>query len=306
METWFSFSAADFSYAYVSLILEGVPFLLLGTLISGLIDQFLPGRLIARLLPRNAYAGIAVGGLLGMVFPMCECGIVPVIRRLIGKGLPASNAIAYMLAAPLVNPVVALSTMAAFRGQNALEMTCLRLGVGWFVAVMAGMAVQNLALHQVLKSSVLAAAMIHSTGLGAPMRSLREKLLGALRIATKDFLDVSVYFILGAGAAAVLSTAVNQTLFLPLALEPAFAVASMMSLAFLLSLCSTSDAFIAATFVTFPAVAKLAFLVLGPMLDLKLLFLYSSIFTMRFLSGLAIGLFVLTGLICLRLIVLGL
>jgi uncharacterized membrane protein YraQ (UPF0718 family) len=90
-----------------------------------------------------------------------------------------------------------------------------------------------------------------------------------------------------------------------MALDIWFATASMMALGFLLSLCSTSDAFIAATFVAFPAVSKLAFLVFGPMMDLKLLFLYSSVFRKRFVLGLALGLFVLVGLICVRLSVLG-
>jgi uncharacterized membrane protein YraQ (UPF0718 family) len=106
--------------------------------------------------------------------------------------------------------------------------------------------------------------------------------------------------------ASVFSTAVNQELFLPLALNDWLAVPSMMTLAGVLSLCSSSDAFIAATFVSFPAVAKLAFMVFGPMMDLKLLFIYSAVFTKRFVLGLAIGLFVLIGLLCVRLSVIGL
>ena len=129
MDGAFNFSLSDFSFAFLSILLEGLPFLLLGTMISGLIDQFLPARLMTRLLPRNPYAGALVSGLLGMIFPMCECGIVPVIRRLIAKGLPVSNAVAYMLAAPVVNPIVAVSTYAAFRGQGAAEFVALRLGL---------------------------------------------------------------------------------------------------------------------------------------------------------------------------------
>jgi uncharacterized membrane protein YraQ (UPF0718 family) len=122
----------------------------------------------------------------------------------------------------------------------------------------------------------------------------------------RDFLDVMVYFILGVAVASIFSTAVNQELFLPLALNDWLAVPSMMTLAGVLSLCSSSDAFIAATFVSFPAVAKLAFMVFGPMMDLKLLFIYSAVFTKRFVLGLAIGLFVLIGLLCVRLSVIGL
>ena len=138
---WFTFSFSDFSYAFLSVLLEGVPFILLGTLLSGLIDQFLPSRVMMRFLPRNPFLGVCVSAGLGMLFPMCECGIVPVIRRLMNKGLPVSNAVAYMLAAPIVNPIVALSTWAAFRGQNAAEFTILRLGIGYFVAVLVALAV---------------------------------------------------------------------------------------------------------------------------------------------------------------------
>src|SRR5882724_13168295 len=136
---WFSFSFPDFSYAFLSILLEGVPFILLGTLLSGAIDEFLPGRAMLRLMPRNVFLGICLSAGLGTIFPMCECGIVPVIRRLLGKGLPLSNAIAYMLAAPIVNPIVALSTYAAFRGQNPMEMMVFRLGLAFLVSVFAGL-----------------------------------------------------------------------------------------------------------------------------------------------------------------------
>jgi uncharacterized membrane protein YraQ (UPF0718 family) len=122
----------------------------------------------------------------------------------------------------------------------------------------------------------------------------------------RDFLDVMLYFIVGAAAASVFGTAFNQSLFLPLAMHDWLAVPSMMGLAGILALCSSSDAFVAATFVSFPAVAKLAFLVFGPMMDLKLVFIYAAVFRRRFVFGLAVGLFVLIGLICLRLSVIGL
>jgi hypothetical protein len=302
---WFSFSVQDFSYAFLSVLLEGVPFILLGTLLSGLIDQFLPARLMTRFLPRNAFAAVCLGGVLGIVFPMCECGIVPVIRRLIAKGLPVSSAVAYMLSAPIVNPITAFSTYAAFRGQGAAEFTALRLGLGFFVAVLAGIAVLNLPIGAVLKKTILESVTLSgSAGDGGPSpQPLLRRLISAMEAGVRDFLDVMVYFVLGVGVASLFSTAVNQELFLPLSLDDRLAIPAMMSLAGILSLCSSSDAFIAATFVAFPAVAKLAFLVFGPMMDLKLAFIYSAVFTRRFVAALAIGLFVMIGLLCLRLAV---
>jgi uncharacterized membrane protein YraQ (UPF0718 family) len=301
----FSFSLQDFSYAFLSVLLEGVPFILLGTLLSGLIDQFLPARLMTRLLPRNAFAAFCLGGVLGMVFPMCECGIVPVIRRLIAKGLPVSSAVAYMLAAPIVNPITAFSTYAAFRGQGAAEFTALRLGLGFFVAVLTGLAVLNLPIGAVLKKTILESVMLSGpAGDGSPSaQPFHRRLISAMEAGVRDFLDVMLYFILGVGVASLFSTAVNQELFLPLSLDDRLAIPAMMSLAGILSLCSSSDAFIAATFVAFPAVAKLAFLVFGPMMDFKLAFIYSAVFTRRFVAAMAIGLFVIIGLLCLRLAV---
>jgi len=298
---WFTFSFTDFAYAFLSVLLEGVPYILLGTILSGIIDEFLPSRVMVRFLPKNVFLGVCVSGAMGLVFPMCECGIVPVIRRLMRKGLPISNAIAYMLAAPIVNPIVALSTYAAFRGQGALEFTVLRLGLGFFVAVLVAFAVHNLPVRSVLRDNILTEGgdHDHSQG-GRPLRRIGN----ALRVAVKDFLDVMVYFILGVAIASIFSTSINQEIIMPLALNDWLAVFSLMGLAVILSLFGTSDAFIAATFVAFPAVAKLAFLVLGPMLDLKMLFMYSAVFKKRFVVGLAVGLFVLIGLICVRLTVL--
>jgi uncharacterized membrane protein YraQ (UPF0718 family) len=303
---WFSFSFPDFSYSFLSVLLEGVPFILLGTLLSGLIDQFLPSRVMARLIPRNAFLGVTLSAFLGLVFPMCECGIVPVIRRLIAKGLPVANAVTYMLAAPIVNPIVALSTWAAFRGQGAAEFTTLRLGLGAFVAILAGLAVLNLPIRSVLKKTVLATLDRPPLDHGQATAPFLKRLVAAMEAGIRDFLDVMVYFILGVAVASLFGTAINQELFLPLAINDWLAVPSMMTLAGILSLCSSSDAFIAATFVAFPAVAKLAFLVFGPMMDLKLVFIYSAVFTRRFVLGLAAGLFILIGLLCVRLSVIGL
>jgi uncharacterized membrane protein YraQ (UPF0718 family) len=117
----------------------------------------------------------------------------------------------------------------------------------------------------------------------------------------RDFLDVFVFFALGAAAASLFSTAVNQEVILPLASNLPLSIASLMGLATILSVCSTTDAFIAATFTTFPMAAKLAFLVFGPMVDFKLLFLYGAAFSKRFVLFLSIGLFLVIGLLCWRL-----
>jgi len=297
-DSWFTFSLPSFFFSFLSVVQEGVPFLLLGSLMSGLIDQFLPSRTMLRLLPRNPFMGICAGAAMGLVFPMCECGIVPVIRRLINKGLPLSNAIAYMLAAPIVNPLVIISTLAAFRGQHGVEFTIMRMGIGFLVAVLAAMAVQKMPVSAVLREGVIAP----DGGVrdSAPQGSIPSRLRAALGISVSDFLDVLVFFVIGVAISSTFNTAVNQKFIDALASNVWLATFSMMGVAGILSLCSTSDAFIAATFIALPASAKLAFLIFGPMMDLKLVFIYSAVFKKRFVLGLAIGLFILVGLICVR------
>ena len=301
---WFQFSLPDFQYAFLSILLEGAPFLLGGAILSGLLEEFLPQSLMTRLLPMNPRTAIVVSGLLGMIFPVCECGIVPVVRRLLRKGLPVSCGVTYMLAAPIVNPLVILSTLAAFRGQGALEMTLLRFGIGLTVAILAGWVVSFAAPFSILRPGLLGREADHDHGHAAA--SPIDRLTNVTNVASRDFLDVAVYFVIGAAAAALFGTAVNQEVILPLAENPPLAIASLMGLASVLSVCSTTDAFIAATLTTFPMAAKLAFLVFGPMLDFKLLFLYGAAFSRRFILLLAAGLFVVIGLLCWRLATLNL
>jgi len=269
---WFHFSLPDFQYAFLSILLEGMPFLLGGAILSGILEEFLPQSLMTRLLPKNPRTAVLASGLLGLT---------------------------YMLSAPIVNPLVILSTLAAFRGQAAVEMTCMRFGLGLFVAVVAGWTVSYFSPSSILRTEILNSAEgDHDHSHSAT--SLLDRLQNVTVVATKDFLDVAVYFVIGAAAASLFSTAVNQQIIQPLAANPLLSIVSLMGLASVLSVCSTTDAFIAATLTAFPMAAKLAFLVFGPMLDFKLIFLYGAAFSKRFILVLAIGLFVLIGLLCWR------
>jgi uncharacterized membrane protein YraQ (UPF0718 family) len=313
--SWFSFNVNDFAYSFLSVLFEGVPFLLLGSIISGLVDVFVSPERMQKLMPKNSAAAIGISGLLGLIFPMCECGSVIVIRRFIKKGLPLSSAVTYMLAAPIVSPLVALSTFAAFKGQNPWVMTSLRLSIGYLIAVSVGFIVHRLRAATILQPSALAAPNAsRRTGLSfsaAPTEqqdfsaivassSMPKKLLLAVQSATADFLDVAFYLIIGSAIASVFNTAVKQEFILPFATNPPVAIVSLMGLAALLALCSTTDAFIAASFTTFPFAAKLAFLVFGPMFDIKLFWLYGVLFKRRFVVLLSVSLFVVIALICWR------
>lgn len=305
----------DFCLLFLSIVLEGAPFILLGTLISGIIDAYLPPGLIDRWLPKNKVLAVILSGLLGAVFPVCECAVVPVIRRLIRKGLPVSCAITYMLSAPIINPIVVVSTMKAFStslGQFSLRqnevaqtfspvfMTSSRLLIAFIVTVLVGLIVLKVRNQSILRPGVLPRTVggpssddAVATGGGSPTPN---RLVLAMRTAMRDFLETAMYFTIGVAITSVFKAYVTEDLILLFNQSEMTGIGLMMALAFVLSLCSTSDAFIAANFPV-PQSAKLAFLVFGPMMDVKLVFMYLSVFKSRFVLILSISLFVVIGVL---------
>jgi uncharacterized membrane protein YraQ (UPF0718 family) len=306
--SWFHFSWQNFWFSFLALAFEGLPFVLVGSLISGFIAAFVPSRVITRFLPKNRFLATLVSGLLGLIFPVCECGVVPVVRRLLDKGLPLSCGITYMLASPIVNPLVAISTYAAFRAQQPGLNTGIRLISGYLVAVIVGLAVSRLDPARLLGRQAVPTRARRRTALSiatmpdAPDAtrgvSVMQRVIGAVQLASDDFIDTAIYFMIGAAVASIFNTAIDQRIILPLASSPVLSVAAMMVIAGILTLCSTSDAFIAATFTAFPIPARMAFLIFGPMFDFKLLFLYSALLKKRTVLALGVGLFVIVGVLC--------
>src|SRR5437588_9614539 len=106
----------DFIIIFTSILYEAMPFIVLGAVIAGLLEELVPQKLVTRIIPKSHVLAIAIGGFLGILFPMCECGIIPIMRRLLRKGVPLSCCVCYMLAGPIINVVVMASTFAAFSG----------------------------------------------------------------------------------------------------------------------------------------------------------------------------------------------
>jgi len=300
----------DILMAFLSIVFEGAPYILIGTIFSGVIDAFLPAKLLDRVLPKNKILATLIAGFLGLVFPVCECAVVPVIRRLVQKGLPLSCAVTYMLSAPIMNPIVAISTLTAFKEFQGLSwatagnatMTIARLSLGYLVAVIVGLVVLRFKPGQVLRTSIAnkvaqAEATDADDHVHAPAANFNGKLVHAMRSSMRDFLDTAMYFAIGVVITSAFNTQINQSLLNTVAGNDWLAVPSLMGLAIVLSLCSTSDAFIAAPMTAFSMAAKLAFLVFGPMMDIKLLFMYSSVFQRKVVVSFLIGLFILIGLL---------
>ncbi len=303
-----SSQSGDFWVSFLSIFFEGIPFILLGSLVSGIIDAWLPANAMDRILPKRGLLALLMSGLLGLIFPVCECAIVPVIRRLVQKGLPVGCAMTYMLAAPIVNPITAFSTWAAFRPASGdpllatvdpLLMTGARLMCGFAIAVLMGMVLSKAPITAILKASILQRMSSRPDTTAGPKTAHRHShgIVHAFITAQRDFIDVLLYFIIGVAIAAIMQTQVYyrpglQESINQMAGNHFLAAPILMVMAFVLSLCSTTDAFIIAPELIFTPAAKLAFLTFGPMLDLKLIFLYSTVLKPRVILFLAIGLFI--------------
>ncbi|MBM4423296.1 MAG: permease [Chloroflexi bacterium] len=292
---------STFTTIFLGIFIEAGPFLLLGTLASGLVEVFFNKDDLNRLIPRNPLAGAIVGGMMGLFFPVCECGVVPLTRRLFRKGLPLSVGVSFLLAAPVLNPIVIASTAAAFGVGPVLY---LRLGLSLLIAVITGLifAAQT---HPEQLLNPNARAQISGASLDSPppsvtfpmgkgsgvgaMASLRSGLPRVMSIAADEFFEMGRYLIVGALLAALMQTAVPQTALLAVSAGPVVSVLAMIALAVILSVCSTVDAFIALAFAnTFTIGSVLAFLVFGPMVDIKSVIMFSRVFQRKAVAYLII------------------
>ena len=306
-----------FTTGFTSILYEAMPFIVLGVILSGLLEEFVPQKLVARIIPRSRVLAIAIGGLLGLLFPMCECGIIPIMRRLLRKGVPLSCCTCYMLAGPIINVVVMISTFAAFSGtktgaiyrEEVVDannqphqvvsqpqlgpgyMMGLRMGLGFLVAFGTSMLVEaqyrkhgNKLLNPLAvppDQKTLKVLEDDEDESPATRRTIMDRISTITETALHDFVDVTVFLIIGAILASASRLMMRHEAVEALATNSFLAICVMMGLAILLCICSEADAFVAASFRMLPPADKLGFLVLGPMLDLKLYMMYTRVFRPR-------------------------
>lgn len=290
----------NFVINFLAVIWQAMPFILLGAVIAGILEELLPQNAITRFFPKHVVPAVLIAGGLGLIFPMCECGIVVVMRRLLRKGLPLSCCVAYMLAGPIVNIVVLLSTWYAFKEYKigpdgdslGMPMVLLRAGLGYIIACLTGFVIYFLekrsktrlvtdsAMPPAPAKSKMSLTVVEEALAPEPKKSLSQRFNNITTVALHDFMDITVFLILGSALAALTRTNpewvkafedVSRS-------QPIVAIPAMMALAILLCLCSEADSFLAATFTEASVSAKISFLVLGPMLDLKLLLMYTRVF----------------------------
>lgn len=310
---------------FLSLLVEAMPFLLLGVLFSGLLLLFVDERQLIAKLPKNPLLGALVGSMVGFLFPVCECGNVPVARRLLMQGVPTPVAIGFLLAAPTINPIVIWATWTAFRDQP--EIVVLRVVfslviatiLGWVFSVQADLrpmlqpaiaaalhrsqtkpetkhwsAQQKAPPPELLRSGTfllgqpgqpirMDATVLQATlAATSPIKPLKDRLQLLLDNTVQELRELGAVLVLGSAIAAVIQVAVPREFILSLGAGPVTSIVAMMVLAALVSICSTVDSFFALSFAsTFTSGSLLAFLVFGPMIDLKGIGLMLSIFKPR-------------------------
>jgi uncharacterized protein len=293
-----------FATIFMGIFVEAVPFLLAGSLVSGLLEIFVGKKMLERLIPRHPVPAAFVGSLLGFVFPVCECGVVPVTRRLYQKGMPLTVGVSFLLAAPVINPIVLLSTVAVF-GWG--PMVYGRFAFTVIIATLIGLVFMVARPRDVLvpESVEMPALQLQAAGkmanLPAPARptSIAGRMWDAIGVAGDDFLDMVRFLILGCMLAATMQTFLPQSVLLQLGEGPVVSVIVMQVLAFILSVCSTVDAFLALSFAgTFTVGSILAFMTFGPMVDTKSALMFLGIFrrrTVAYLLGLSFMMMLVIG-----------
>ncbi|QYR23632.1 permease [Paenibacillus sp. sptzw28] len=270
---------------FVSIFLEALPFILLGVIISSVLHLYISEERLQRFIPRNPVLGVVYACLLGILLPVCECGMIPIVRRLISKGMPVYIGITYILAAPIINPVTFAATFMAFRTDH--QMGYFRIGLAFVVALIIGIVLYYTVRKNPLKHHLEHNRHDHSNHQHDHNHSHNHKpgnrLLAVFTHASDEFFEMGKYLMIGAFLTAVIQTFISREQLVSLSGGALGSHLLMMGFAYLISLCSTSDAFVAASFSgIFPKGALLAFLVFGPMVDFKNTLMMLSTFRSRF------------------------
>lgn len=299
---------------FLSLLVEATPFLLLGVAFSSILAVLVDERKLVAWVPKNPMLAAISGSLFGCLFPVCECGNVPVARRLLMQGAPSALAIGFLLAAPTVNPIVFWATWIAFRDQPS--MVFWRVGLTLLVSVIIAcvFSVQK-DLRPFLQPTIArylpspisepssanpllsgGTFMAQSTGafkLDQPMmgvlgtatlykESWMVKARAILEMMLQEFRELGAVLVMGSAIAATVQVAIPREWILALGQGPITSILAMMLLAWVVSICSTVDSFFALSFSSiFTSGSILAFLVFGPMIDLKNISLLLTTFKSR-------------------------
>jgi uncharacterized membrane protein YraQ (UPF0718 family) len=266
-------AVAHWATLFASIAIAAMPFLVLGVSVSAAIAAFVPADFLPRMLPSRPALAVPMATAAGAALPGCECGSVPIARRLVSRGAPAAAALTFLLAAPAINPIVLVSTAVAFPGRP--DVVGARLLASALAATVVGLIwarfgndallgrVRRQHSHEGTRFSIFTATAQH------------------------DLLQAGGFLIVGAAAAATLQTAVPRTVLDSVADHGVLAILALAGLAVVMAICSEADAFVAASLTQFSMTSRLAFMVVGPMVDVKLITLQAGTFGSRFAARFA-------------------
>lgn len=273
---------------FLGIFIEALPYLLLGIVASGFIEVFVNKDLILRFIPKNRILAILIGSVLGLLFPVCEHSVIPLTRRLYNKGLPVSMGITFILSAPVMNPIAIAITLAAFGMGPVFWGRIILVPV---IAIITGL------IFSFQKDEEILASLPENLVFDCPhcghavdsQSSIKEKILQSIELVGDEFFEIGLYFIIGALLAALLQTLVPQSVLLAIGGGPVLSILIMILLAVILNICSRVDAFVALSFVgSFSTGSILAFLVYGPMIDIKSIMMLTRVFKKKTILYLAL------------------
>lgn len=277
-------SFLQMSMIFLSIVIEALPFVLLGCIISGALHVYLTPERVKKFLPNNKFLSILVGSTMGIFFPSCECGIVPIVNQFVRKKVPTYTAFAFMLTAPIINPIVLFSTFIAFG--NSWKFALLRAVGSLLVAVVVGSWLAYFYKQPILNEEGLRAMQevpVHQHD--HHEKTSRIHAIGhVLDRSLDEFFDTGRYLMIGALLSASMQTYLPTKWILTLGSTKLLAIFVMIILAVILSLCSEADAFIGSSLLSlFGQAPVIAFLVFGPMVDIKNLLMMKRYFNTRFI-----------------------
>ena len=262
---------------FLSIIIEALPFVLIGSIISGAIEVYITPEKVYQFLPKNRLGRIFFGTFIGFLFPSCECGIVPIINRFLEKKVPSYTAVPFLVTAPIINPIVLFATYSAFG--NSIQMVLLRALGAILIATILGIFLGFFWEKPIQKENRLAC---HEHDFSHLTKG--QKLLQVFIQAIDEFFDMGRYLIFGCLFASLVQVYVPTRILTSISASPLLAIILLMLLSFLLSLCSEADAFIGSSLLSsFGLAPVLAFLVIGPMLDVKNLLMMKNYLKTRFI-----------------------
>ncbi|WP_027963003.1 permease [Halalkalibacillus halophilus] len=268
----------DFNTIFLSIFLEAIPFVLLGVFVSSIIQVFVSDETIKKYIPKNPIGALLPAVIAGAIFPICECAIVPIVRRLIQKGMKLHVAMVILVSAPILNPIVFLSTFYAF--QTNMVIVWGRMGLAFLIAMLVGLVIYMLFRNRLNPLRSEFGAITSESSKDLPMK---QKIKDIFYHASDEFFTMGKFLLIGAMFASFIQTFLPRELLVGFGMDPILGPAVMMVLAYFLSLCSEADAFVAASLnQIFSPSAILAFLVYGPMMDLKNTLLMLAYFKTKF------------------------